>query len=54
VEDGAEDKRGRTGARMVTQRKVLTFIAEHTEKGRGVSAHALSNEFWLSLSLAGC
>jgi hypothetical protein len=36
---------------MMTQRKVLTFIAKHTEKGRGVTAHDLSGEFWLSLSM---
>jgi hypothetical protein len=36
---------------MVTQRKVLTFIAKRTGEGRGVTAHELSEEFWLSLSL---
>jgi hypothetical protein len=35
----------------MTQRKVLAFIAKRPAEERGVGAHDLAKEFWLSLSL---
>jgi hypothetical protein len=38
---------------MVTQRDVLTFIADQTAKARAVTAQELAREFWLSPDPAG-